>query len=53
VEVQRREQVLKITEGYEPTNIYNAGGLGLFFRVPSNKTLSFKGDSWNGAKNSK
>jgi hypothetical protein len=53
VEVQRKEQVLKITGGYEPTNIYNADKIGLFFRVPPNKTPSFKGDPCNGAKNSK
>jgi len=45
--------VLQITEGYKPKNLYNADEKGLFLRVPPNKTLSFKGDPCNGAKNSK
>jgi hypothetical protein len=53
VEEWRKEQLLKIFEGYEPKNIYNADETGLFFRLPPNKTLSLKGDPYNGGKNSK
>jgi hypothetical protein len=30
----RKEQLLKITEGYKPKNIYNADETGLSFRLP-------------------
>jgi hypothetical protein len=53
VELWRKEQLLKIIEGYEPKNIYNADETGLFFRLPVNKTLSLKGDPCSGGKNSK
>jgi hypothetical protein len=33
-----KEKVLKIIEGYEPENIYNAEKSGLFFRPPPNIT---------------
>jgi hypothetical protein len=48
----RREQLLKITEFYKPKNIYNADWTGLFFRIPPNKTLSWKGSSCHYGKNS-
>jgi hypothetical protein len=44
----RKEQLLKIINGYEYKNIYNAGETGLFSRLPLNKTLSLKGNPWNG-----
>jgi hypothetical protein len=53
VEEWRKEQLLKIFEGYEPKNIYNADETRLFFRLPPNKTLSLRGDPCNGRKNSK
>jgi hypothetical protein len=53
VEEWRKEQLLKIFEGYKPKNIYNAEETGLFFRLPPNKTLSLKGDRCSGGKNSK
>jgi hypothetical protein len=53
VEERRKEQILKIFEGYKPKNIYNADETGLFFRLPPNKTLSLKVDPCNGGKNSK
>jgi hypothetical protein len=53
VEEWRKEQLLKIFEGYEPKNIYNADETVPFFRLPPNKTLSLKGDPCNGGKNSK
>jgi hypothetical protein len=53
VEEWRKEQLLKIFEGYEHKNVYNEDETGLFFRLPPNKTLSVKGDPCNGGKNSK
>jgi hypothetical protein len=53
VEEWRKEQLLRIFEGYKSKNIYNAEEIGLFFRLPPNKTLSLKGDPCNGGKNSK
>jgi hypothetical protein len=41
VEVQGKEQMLKITEGYEPMNIYNADDLELFFRVSTKQDTEF------------
>ena len=35
-EVWRKEELLKIIEGYEPQNIYNADETGLFFMLPRN-----------------
>lgn len=52
VEAQTK-QLLKITEGYEPRSIYNADHTGLFFTLPPNNTLSFKGNPYNEVKNSK
>jgi hypothetical protein len=49
----RNEQLLKIIKGDKPKNIYNADKTGLFLRLPPNKTLSVKGDSCSGGKNSK
>jgi hypothetical protein len=49
----RKEQLLKISGGFKPKDIYNADETGLFFRFPHNKTLSLKGDPCNGRKNSK
>jgi hypothetical protein len=49
----RKEKLLKIIEGYEPKNIYNADETELFFRLPPNKTISLKRESCNGGKNSK
>jgi hypothetical protein len=47
------EKVLKIIEGYEPKNIYNAEETGLFFRLPPNITRqSLKEDPCKGGKNS-
>jgi hypothetical protein len=53
VEEWRKEQLLRIFEGYEPKNIYIVDETGLFFRLPPNKTVSLKGDPCNGGKNSK
>jgi DDE superfamily endonuclease. len=53
VEVLRKVYVLKIVGGFEPKNMYNADESGLFFRLPSNRTLTFKGDSCNGGKNTR
>ena len=53
VEVWRNKQLLKVIEGYEPENIYNGDGAGLFFMLPPKKTLSFKGNPCSGGKNSK
>jgi hypothetical protein len=44
----RKEQLLKITKGYEPKNIYNAHETGLYISLPPNKTLSVKGNPCNG-----
>jgi hypothetical protein len=49
----RKEQLLRITEGYKCKNIYNADDTGLFSRLPPNKTLSLKGDPGSGGSNSK
>jgi hypothetical protein len=49
----RKEQLLKIIEGYDNKNIYSADETGLFFRLTPNKTLSLKGDPCTGGKNSK
>jgi hypothetical protein len=49
----RKEQLLKIIEGYEPKNIYNADETGLFFMLPPNKILSLKGNLCSGGRNSK
>jgi hypothetical protein len=53
VEEWRKEQLLKIIEGYKPKNIYNADETELLFRLPTNETVSLKGDPCNGGKNSK
>jgi hypothetical protein len=45
-------QLFKIAEVYKSKNIYNTDGTGLFFRLPPNKTLIWKGDSCHGGKNS-
>jgi hypothetical protein len=49
----RRKQLLKITKGYKPKNIFNADETGLFFRHPPDETSSLKGVPYNGGKNSK
>jgi hypothetical protein len=49
----RNEQLLKISEVYKPKNIYNADETLLFFRLPTNKSLSLKVDPYSGRKNSK
>jgi hypothetical protein len=43
-----KDQLVKITEGYKPKNIYNADET----RLLPNKTLSLKGEPCNGKKNS-
>jgi hypothetical protein len=45
VELWRKEQLLKIIEGYEPKNIYNADETELFIKLPVNETLGLKGGS--------
>jgi hypothetical protein len=47
----RKEQLLKIIEGYEPKNIYNADETGLFFRLPTNETMSLNEDPCYDGKN--
>jgi hypothetical protein len=46
----RKEQLLKIIEGYKPKNIYNANETGLLFMLPSNETLSLEGYPCNGER---
>jgi hypothetical protein len=48
----KKEQLLKIIEGYKPKNIYNADETGLSFRLLPNKILSLKGDPCSGVRNS-
>jgi hypothetical protein len=48
----RKEQLLRITEGYKYKDIYSAE-MGLFFRLLPNKTLSLKGITVSGENNSK
>jgi hypothetical protein len=50
VEEWRKEQLLKIMEGYKAKNICSAAESRLIFRLPPNKTLSLKVDPCNGGK---
>jgi hypothetical protein len=34
-----------VTEVYKPKNIYNADYIGLFFRIPHNRTVGLKDNS--------
>jgi hypothetical protein len=49
---RRKEQLLRITEGYKYTNIYNVE-TGLFFRLLRHKTLRFKAIAVSAENNSK
>lgn len=51
VEEWQKEELLKINEGYECKDIYNADETGMFFRLPPNTTPSLKVESFNGRKN--
>jgi hypothetical protein len=49
----RNEQLLKVTEAYEPENMYSGDEAGLVFMLPLHEMLSLKGNSCTGGKNSK
>lgn len=48
-----KKQLLKIVEGYECKEVYNADATGLFCRLLCYKTLSLKGDHCKTGRNSK
>jgi hypothetical protein len=48
-----KKELLKIIERYESKNLFSADETGLFFRLPSNKTLSLKGDLCSGGNDTK
>lgn len=43
----------KIREGYQAKDIFNVDEAGLFYKLPPNKTLKFKGEKCCGGKQSK
>lgn len=46
-------KLLKLIEGYESKNVFNADETGLFFKCLPAHTFSFKGEKCHGGKNSK
>jgi hypothetical protein len=53
VEECRNEQLLTISKGYEPQDIYNADKTELCFKLPPNKALRLEWNPSNGGRNSK
>ena len=47
------EQLPKILEGWEPSQVYNCDETGLFFKMLPNRTLATKGEDVHGSKKSK
>lgn len=47
------EDLPKLTDGYSPTNIYNADETGLFYKCLPDRTLTLKNETCKGGKHSK
>lgn len=48
-----KEKLTDLTREYHPDDVYNADESGLFYKCLPDKTLTFRGDTCNGGKNSK
>ena len=49
----KSEEMPKVTDGYQPKDIFHVDEIGLFYNLQPNKTLTYKGDSCHGGTRSK
>jgi len=49
----KSKEMPKITDGYQPKDIFNADETGLFYNLQPSKMMTYKGDSCHGGTKSK